>query len=1001
MSERETITADELPQKQEQNISEAELLAGGGSEHQRAYPDYSPGAIRVIKRNGKVVPFDAERIRLAIMKAFLEVDGVAAAESGRIIEIVTRHTNTVVASVRRSRPSGGTIHIEDIQDKVEVTLSRADRPDVAREYMFYREERASKRKEHQDQNQQAELPVEDNNLFSQFAEKSIHVQYPDGSTQPLNTADLERLIVEACTGLEGAEPRAVLEALMSDFYDGMREQDVDQAMIIAMRPMVEIDPIYRRVTARLLLHRLRKMVLASFDMNPVVTHAQMRECYAEAFRRYLPFGIEAGMLNPELQEYDIDALAEGLIPDNDLNFTYHGLQTLSDRYLLHQGYVSGSEGQQKNIYEMPQFLFMRVAMGLALREPERERRALEFYRLLSSLDYMCSTPTLFNSGTNHSQLSSCYLTTVPDDLGGIYGAIRDNALLSKWAGGLGNDWTPVRALGANIRSTNGESQGVVPFLKVVNDTAVAVNQGGKRKGAVCAYLETWHLDIESFLELRKNTGDERRRTHDMNTANWIPDLFMQRVMQQGQWTLFSPDTVPDLHDLYGSAFAERYQEYEAMADRGEIAPTRRVEAVKLWRRMLESLYETGHPWITFKDACNIRSPQRHAGVIHSSNLCTEITLNTASGEDAEIAVCNLGSINIARHVGIQGIDREKLAQTVRTAVRMLDNVIDINYYAVEAAERSNMRHRPVGLGLMGLQDALYIQRIPVASEDAVKFSDQLMEAISYHAISASCDLAEERGAYETFEGSLWSQGVLPIDSLRLLADSRGAEHLEISADASMDWQPLRERVRQIGMRNSNVMAIAPTATIANIVGVSASIEPTYEHLYTKSDMSGEFTTVNEYLVAELKQQGIWDKVMIEDLKYYRQLSKINRIPDDLRTLYATAFEISPEWLIRAAAHRQKWIDQSQSLNLYIDAQNDGSMISRAYEMAWLTGLKTTYYLRTLGASDIEQATVSRRDDSSSTPDPTPEPVQVDVAAPDLGSIQPACSIDDTDCEACQ
>ncbi|MDC0507107.1 ribonucleoside-diphosphate reductase subunit alpha, partial [Luminiphilus sp.] len=641
-------------------------------------------------------------------------------------------------------------------------------------------------------------------------------------------------------------------------------------------------------------------------------------------------------------------------------------------------------------FELPQLFFMRVAMGLATREDDKNARAIEFYQLLSSFDYMSSTPTLFNSGTLRPQLSSCYLTTVPDDLYGIYGAIQDNAMLSKFAGGLGNDWTPVRALGAYIKGTNGKSQGIVPFLKVVNDTAVAVNQGGKRKGAVCAYLETWHMDIEEFVELRKNTGDDRRRTHDMNTANWVPDLFMKRVFEDGDWTLFSPNDVPDLHDLYGTAFEERYNHYEAQARSGELKFHKTLKAQALWRKMLGMIFETGHPWITFKDPCNIRSPQQHCGVVHSSNLCTEITLNTSKDE---IAVCNLGSVNLPQHIENGTLNIEKLRKTVTTAIRMLDNVIDINYYSVETSENSNMKHRPIGLGLMGFQDALYKVDVSYASDQAVEFADQTMEAISYFAISASTSLAAERGAYASYEGSLWSQGVFPIDSLAMLVEQRGADYISVNQDSTMDWDALRETVSQQGMRNSNVMAIAPTATIANITGVSQSIEPTYQNLYVKSNLSGEFTVVNPYLVRDLKEHGLWDQVMVNDLKYYDgSVQAIDRIPADLKAKYSTAFEIEPRWLVDSASRRQKWIDQAQSLNLYINNAS-GKKLDVTYRMAWFSGLKTTYYLRSLAATGTEKSTVntgqlnavSQQSEAPIQPAPVPQ----------------ACSLDDPDCEACQ
>jgi ribonucleoside-diphosphate reductase alpha chain len=709
----------------------------------------------------------------------------------------------------------------------------------------------------------------------------------------------------------------------------------------------------------------------------------METYYPQALKSFISRGIELELLAPNLAEYDLDMLGEALLPERDLQFSYLGLQTLYDRYFIHS---------DETRFELPQLFFMRVAMGLATREDDKNARAIEFYQLLSSFDYMSSTPTLFNSGTLRPQLSSCYLTTVPDDLHGIYGAIQDNAMLSKFAGGLGNDWTPVRALGAYIKGTNGKSQGVVPFLKVVNDTAVAVNQGGKRKGAVCAYLETWHMDIEEFLELRKNTGDDRRRTHDMNTANWVPDLFMKRVFEDGDWTLFSPNDVPDLHDLYGSAFEERYAQYEEQTRNGELKLYKTMKAQALWRKMLGMIFETGHPWITFKDPCNIRSPQQHCGVVHSSNLCTEITLNTSKDE---IAVCNLGSVNLPQHIEHGELNIDKLRKTVTTAIRMLDNVIDINYYSVETSENSNMKHRPIGLGLMGFQDALYKTDISYASEQAVEFADKSMEAISYFAISASTDLAAERGAYSSYEGSLWSQGIFPIDSLNMLVEQRGSEYISVNQDSSMDWDALRGKVAQQGMRNSNVMAIAPTATIANITGVSQSIEPTYQNLYVKSNLSGEFTVVNPYLVRDLKERGLWDKVMVNDLKYFDgSVQAVDRIPADLKAKYSTAFEIEPRWLVDSASRRQKWIDQAQSLNLYINNAS-GKKLDVTYRMAWFSGLKTTYYLRSLAATGTEKSTVN-----------TGQLNAVSQQAAEAAPVQPApvpmaCSLDDPDCEACQ
>jgi ribonucleoside-diphosphate reductase alpha chain len=729
----------------------------------------------------------------------------------------------------------------------------------------------------------------------------------------------------------------------------------------------------------LLLNTIRHEVLGED-----VSQSEMKKRYAEYFPQFIKRGVKAELLDPKLASFDLKKLGKALDASRDLQFGYLGLQTLYDRYFLHVSDVR---------IELPQVFFMRVAMGLALSEIDREARAIEFYNVLSSFDFMSSTPTLFNAGTNRSQLSSCYLTTVSDDLDGIYEAIKENALLAKYAGGLGNDWTPVRALGSHIKGTNGKSQGVVPFLKVVNDTAVAVNQGGKRKGAVCSYLETWHLDIEEFLELRKNTGDDRRRTHDMNTANWIPDLFMKRVMENQEWTLFSPSDAPDLHDTYGKAFEKAYLGYEDKIAKGEMKLFKKVPAVQLWRKMLSMLFETGHPWVTFKDPCNIRSPQQHIGVVHSSNLCTEITLNT---NENEIAVCNLGSVNMVAHLKDGKVDQVKLKKTVSTAMRMLDNVIDINYYAVEKARNSNLRHRPVGMGIMGFQDCLHALRIPYASEDAVQFADQSMESVAYYAYWASTELAEERGRYASYKGSLWDRGILPQDSLNLLRDERGG-YVDIDMSETMDWKALRERVKRHGMRNSNCLAIAPTATISNIIGVSASIEPTYQNLYVKSNLSGEFTVVNEYLVSDLKKLGLWDEVMIADLKYFDgNLAKIDRAPAELRRLYATAFEVDPSWLVEAAGRRQKWIDQAQSLNLYIGAPS-GKKLDDTYKLAWQRGLKTTYYLRSMGATHAEKSTV-KAGQLNAVPEGG---VNDAMAAAAADAAVKFCAIDDPECEACQ
>lgn len=925
--------------------------------------------IKVIKRAGRedsVVSFNIEKISLAMMKAFIAVEGAEAANSNRVRELVKNLSSQIMATFKRRLPSGGTIHIEDIQDQVELTLMRSGEQKIARAYVLYREERRLAREEQE----KAPLQV-----------GQIRVKLEDGSLQALDEARLKVVIQEACAGFNNTDADFIFTDTKRNLFDGVPLKEVAKALVLSARSLVEKEPNHSFVAARLVLDELRAEALGFMGLAAQATHHEMADLYPRALSAYIKKGIELELLNPALADFDLKRLGLALNKDNDLLFNYLSIQTLYDRYFIHH---LGTR------FELPQVFFMRVAMGLALEEKDKNARAIEFYTLLSSFDYMSSTPTLFNAGTLRSQLSSCYLTTVPDDLYGIYGAIRDNAMLSKFAGGLGNDWTPVRAMNARIVGTNGRSQGVIPFLKVANDTAVAVNQGGKRKGAVCAYLETWHLDIEDFLELRKNSGDDRRRTHDMNTANWVPDLFMRRVCEDREWTLFSPHEVPDLHDLYGDAFEKAYVAYEQQAAAGKLLH-KKIQATTLWRKMLTMLFETGHPWVTFKDPCNIRSPQGHVGVVHSSNLCTEITLNTS---EEEIAVCNLGSINIPAHLNESGeILLDKLKKTIKTAIRMLDNVIDINYYSVPQSRKSNLRHRPIGLGIMGFQDGLYIKRIPYDSNAAVEFADELMEVVSYHAIEASSDLAAERGVYETFEGSLWSRGVLPLDSIALLKKSRG-EYLQQDTTSRLDWSTLRAKVRTQGMRNSNTMAIAPTATIANITGISQSIEPIYQNLYVKSNLSGEFTVVNDYLIKDLKALGLWDEVMVNDLKYYNgSVQAISRIPAELKRLYATAFEIDAAWLVEAGSRRQKWIDQSQSLNLYV-AQPSGKILDNLYKLAWKRGLKTTYYLRTLGATSTEKSTIDRAGEHNA--------VKMESSPVDAQGVAPqACLIADPDCEACQ
>ena len=920
---------------------------------------------QIIRRNGAVVSFEPSKIAVAMMKAFLAVHGTQGAASASVRETVDELTQGVVRALLRSRPGGGTFHIEDVQDQVELGLMRGGHHEVARAYVLYRERRAAERAH------QAEA--------THPAEPVLHV-VDNGQRVPLNVRQLQALIENACTGL-GADVKAdpIVAETKRNLYDGVPIDEVYKAAILAARTLIEKDPDYTYATARLLLHTIVKEILGE-EVRP----ADMGARYAAYFPGFIQKGVDAELLNPELLKFDLARLGAALKPERDQQFDYLGLQTLYDRYFLHV---------RKTRIELPQAFFMRVAMGLALNEADREARAIEFYEVLSSFDFMSSTPTLFNSGTLRSQLSSCYLTTVPDDLDGIYESIKENALLSKFAGGLGNDWTRVRALGSHIKGTNGESQGVVPFLKVVNDTAVAVNQGGKRKGAVCTYLETWHLDIEEFLELRKNTGDDRRRTHDMNTANWIPDLFMKRVMEKGDWSLFSPSTVPDLHDRFGADFERAYVAYEEKAARGEIKPYRQVQASDLWRKMLSMLFETGHPWITFKDACNVRSPQQHAGVVHSSNLCTEITLNTS---DTETAVCNLGSVNLLRHLKDGQLDHAKLQKTINTAMRMLDNVIDINYYAVTKARDSNLRHRPVGLGLMGFQDALYELRIPYASQAAVEFADRSMEAICYYAYWASTELSRERGRYSSYPGSLWDKGILPFDTLDLLARERGG-YVDVNRSASLDWDALRKKIAADGMRNSNCVAIAPTATISNIIGVDASIEPCFGNLSVKSNLSGEFTVINSYLVKDLKRLGLWDDVMVMDLKHFDgSLRPIDRVPQDIKALYATAFEVEPQWLVEAASRRQKWIDQAQSLNIYM-AGASGKKLDDTYKLAWLRGLKTTYYLRTTSATQVEKSTGRAGQLNAVSVTPSTAAMAAAEPATDVKFV----AIDDPGCEACQ
>ncbi len=945
-----------------------EAEAGQSSQNPPAAFQSRSTALQVIRRNGSFSPFDPAKIGNAITKAFVAVEGTGATASRRIHESVEALVQQIVETLTRRADGARALHIEDVQDQVELALMRSGEHKVARAYVLYREERAQERRRREETSP------------ALVRQPSLHVQFKDGRVEALDEVGLTQTIATACEGLADVSVDAVMAEVRRNLYDGIQIHELGLAQTMAARSLVEQEPNYAYVSARLLLNNLRDEAFGFIMPGSVIASQQAHDLrYEEYFPEFIKQAVKLEILDRDLAAFDLPRLAAALKPERDRLFQFLGLQTLYDRYFLHKGGVR---------FELPQAFFMRVAMGLAMREIDRDNRAIEFYELLSSFDFMCSTPTLFNAGTLRPQLSSCFLTTIADDLDGIFKAIKDNALLSKYAGGLGNDWSGVRGLGSHIRGTNGQSQGVVPFLKVANDTAIAVNQGGKRKGAVCGYLETWHIDVEEFLDLRKNTGDDRRRTHDMNTANWIPDLFMERVESDGPWTLFSPDEVPELHDLYGRAFQQKYEEYEAKAARGEIKVARTLKALDLWRRMLTMVFETGHPWITFKDPCNLRSPQQHTGVVHSSNLCTEITLNTSV---REIAVCNLGSINLANHVTAQGLDTLRLQKTINTAMRMLDNVIDINFYTVPEARASNLRHRPVGLGIMGYQDALYTLRIPFSSPEATAFADTSMEQVSYYAISASVDLAAERGRYASFEGSLWSKGILPYDSVAILQSNRNYP-LQLDLSSTLDWEGLRERVKTIGMRHSNTMAIAPTATISNICGVTQSIEPTYQNLFVKSNMSGDFTVANASLVHDLKARGLWDEVMISDLKYFDgSLGAIDRVPADLKALYATSFEVEPTWLIQAAARRQKWIDQAQSLNLYI-AQPSGKRLDTLYREAWHAGLKTTYYLRSRSATHVEKSTLKRTDGKLNA---------VSLASAAMLDGPKVCAIDDPTCEACQ
>ncbi|TWU17373.1 Ribonucleoside-diphosphate reductase NrdZ [Novipirellula galeiformis] len=939
--------------------------------------------LKVRKRDGREVDMDRSRIASAIEKAFHAELNLADGQplGAEIDQDILAIIEQVYASAS-SKASKGCLSVEQIQDVVEIGLMRREHFHVARRYILYRTEHARLRAVRHVDADLDELAVENREATPRMRlqiEPGVYVAFSEARLQSFLDSIPE-------SRLPGIETEEVIAEVIRGSFDGMTPGDIARALVLSARSRIERSLDYDRFAAALQLAIVYRQTL---DVTQSDEHFETT--YRDRFEHYVIEGVRCGRLSEQLRSFDLERIAAALLPERDKLFRYLGVQTIYDRYLLHV------EGRR---IETPQYFWMRVAMGLALREEEDQRtaRAIEFYQLLSSFRFTSATPTLFNSGTRHPQLSSCYLTTVQDDLAHIFKSIGDNAMLSKWAGGLGNDWTSVRATGSLIKGTNGTSQGVIPFLKIVNDAAVAVNQGGKRKGAVCAYMEPWHLDFEEFLDLRKNTGDDRRRTHDMHTAAWIPDLFMQRLRDGGMWTMFSPDEASDLHDAYGQRFRERYEYYEELAAAGKMKQHRQLPAIELWRKLLTRTFETGHPWVTFKDPSNIRSPQDHAGVVHSSNLCTEILLNTSADETA---VCNLGSVNLAAHVVDGRLDHALLQATISTAMRMLDNVIDINYYPTPEARNANQRHRPVGLGMMGYQDALHQLGIAVASDEAVEFADRSMEAISYFALLASTELAAERGHYESYRGSKWDRGLLPIDTIELLQQQRG-DTIDVDRSETMDWQLVRDAVAAHGMRNSNCLAIAPTATISTIIGVTQSIEPTYKLLYAKSNLSGEFTQINEPLVNVLREHGLWDAQMLDDLKYHDgSLADIQRVPEPIRRLFATAFEIEPQWLIEAASRRQKWIDQGQSLNLYL-AKPSGKAIDSMYKLAWQRGLKTTYYLRSLAATQVEKSTVdvnrhgiqprwmkSASESSEIRIDRGPQPVPS------------ACSIEDPDCEACQ
>jgi ribonucleoside-diphosphate reductase alpha chain len=963
-----------------QDVVEVTLMKLGHHDVARSYIIYrdhhkhlredSPQNLKIQRKDGSLVRFNPMKIASTIETSFRRAGMSSTHSPEKIIEAVNSLTEQVINRVISLHKNKKPVYVTTINNEIEQLLMETGFYRAAKDYILFRASLG----------EQTILNAEEKpDIKRQFP-----ITTPDGKTQTVTEDHLKNRFKFACQGMKEVSVNDLLEVTISHFYEGIKEKEIDQACLMATRTKIEIEPAYAKVAARLLIDIIYKetMEIGASDNSLVTTH----KAY---FKKYIQLGVSLQRLSPSLLEFDLDYLNKAIDLRRDDLFSYLGIQTLYDRYLIHN--------EERKI-ETPQIFWMRVAMGLSLNEGKnKNERAVEFYNILSQLLFISSTPTLFNAGTLHCQLSSCYLSTVQDDLSNIFKVIADDAQLSKWAGGIGNDWTNVRGTGSFIKGTNGKSQGIIPFLKVANDTAVAVNQGGKRKGAMCAYLETWHIDIEDFLELRKNTGDERRRTHDMNTANWIPDLFMKRVAENGMWTLFSPSDVPDLHHLYGQEFEKRYVEYEKKAEEKKIKIYKKVFALDLWRKMLSMLFETGHPWITFKDPSNIRSPQDHVGVVYCSNLCTEILLNTS---EEETAVCNLGSINLKEHCNPSGLDEEKIARTIRTAIRMLDNVVDINFYPTKEAKNANLSHRPIGLGIMGFQDALYIQNISYASHEAVEFADSSMEMISYYAILASTELAQERGTYNSYKGSKWDRGLFPIDTIHLLEKERGG-YIEMDQTSRMDWQKVRGEVKKHGMRNSNLMAIAPTATISNIVGTSPCIEPQYKHLFVKSNLSGEFTIPNIFLVEKLKALQLWDQEMLDDLKYFDgSIAEIDRIPEEIKQVHLNAFEIDPEWLIECASRRQKWIDMGQSLNLYI-AEPNGKKLHQMYTLAWLYGLKTTYYLRNTAATQIEKSTTDINKRGIQPRWMKNKSASNNIIIQRENNVAQLCKIDDTSCESCQ